>query len=191
MPDVVFATFPATYAGAMHADDANAPVSPAADWKPLLAALANDASRAVFARVALGGVPVVDAEAWPARERRALQSWIRLGVVVEHEGRCAVDPAAFRRALAEGAAPRRTAGPDRFLDQGRVVQMPAGPADRVQLLEWVRDRVFRGDETLTEERVNDRLVVLHDDVAMLRRHLVDAGLAERSADGTRYRAVRS
>ncbi len=38
---------------------------------------------------------------------------------------------------------------------------------------------FRRDENLTEERVNDRLVVLHDDVAMLRRYLVDEGFLDR------------
>ncbi len=45
-------------------------------------------------------------------------------------------------------------------------------------------------EILTERAVNDRLAAIVDDVAAMRRYLVDAGLLERSRDGGAYSRAR-
>ena len=43
-----------------------------------------------------------------------------------------------------------------------------------------------GVEVLTEREVNERLLAHSDDVAVLRRYLVDYRLVERRSDGTEY-----
>jgi hypothetical protein len=64
--------------------------------------------------------------------------------------------------------------------------MPAAPAERTELLRWVRDHALEPGEVLTEAELNQRLRVFHPDVAMLRRYLVDESLVERTPAGTEY-----
>lgn len=93
-------------------------------------------------------------------------------------------------------APRRRAdGVERFLDaSGRIDRYPQRDADRRALLAWVADRAFPGGEVLAEREVNERLAPFAPggDVAVLRRHLVDHELLERTRSGSQYaRASRS
>jgi hypothetical protein len=75
---------------------------------------------------------------------------------------------------------------DRFLEEGRLVRMPARAGDRRAVLEHLGTRVLATGETLSEVEVNARLVEITDDVAGLRRALVDEGLISRTADGSAY-----
>lgn len=57
------------------------------------------------------------------------------------------------------------------------------------LLQWVSDSVFSEKEVLTEREVNSRLRPYTEDIAVLRRYLVDYRLVERRSDGTEYAAT--
>ncbi|MEO8529237.1 MAG: DUF2087 domain-containing protein [Pseudolysinimonas sp.] len=70
---------------------------------------------------------------------------------------------------------------------GRIDRYPRRLVERGLLLRWIAERAFHADERLTEAEVNDRLMVYADDVATLRRYLVDHQLLDRDADGSRYR----
>jgi hypothetical protein len=102
------------------------------------------------------------------------------------DGALTLTPAVFRELLSEGKRETKT-GIQRFLVDGRISTYPAAPSERGALLRWVRDQVITPDEALSEPEMNDRLAKFHDDVAVLRRYLVDFGLVERHFDGTEYR----
>lgn len=75
---------------------------------------------------------------------------------------------------------------NRWLTDGRIRVYPRRPADRLALLEHVVSRSLGGDEGLSEPELNDRLRAFTDDVATLRRYLVDFRLVVRSPDGGVY-----
>lgn len=84
---------------------------------------------------------------------------------------------------------RRGAGVERFLDAtGRIDRYPVKDADRLDLWRWVAERALPRGEVWTEKQINERLAALAPggDVAVLRRHLVDAGLLERTRSGSEY-----
>ncbi|WP_193752646.1 DUF2087 domain-containing protein [Microbacterium testaceum] len=83
-------------------------------------------------------------------------------------------------------APARREGVDRFLEDGRVVGMPARATDRQALLEHLATRVLAPGDTVSEAEINARLAGVTDDVAGLRRAFVDHGLLVRTADGSVY-----
>ena len=58
-----------------------------------------------------------------------------------------------------------------FNKRGDLVSMPVKEPLRVQLLTWIASTLPAGD--LAETEINAALRPLHDDVAMLRRYLVD------------------
>lgn len=68
-----------------------------------------------------------------------------------------------------------------FIRDGRLTSIPAKPRKRELLLPYVLDTCFPEDRTYEEGEVNQRLALLHRDVAALRRHLVDGGLMTRDA----------
>lgn len=68
-----------------------------------------------------------------------------------------------------------------YLEDGRLTTIPAHEKKRLIILRWLRDRVFTEDREYPEKEVNQRLALFHPDVASLRRGIVDAGLASRSA----------
>ncbi|MEW1982001.1 DUF2087 domain-containing protein [Citricoccus sp. NPDC079358] len=181
-------------------DPANTPAAPsphpsdaAPDWKPILAALGKEAARAVFARAALGTLDPVARGDLTTKEQKSVEGWLKLGILTEDDiGSVTVDGNALRApltALAASGTGKARAGVGRFLVAGhgpRIEAMPASPAERTEVLRWVRDHALGVDEVLTEAQLNQRLHVFHPDVAMLRRHLVDASLLERTATGTEY-----
>lgn len=65
-----------------------------------------------------------------------------------------------------------------FDKHGDLVQMPVKEPLRVELLTWIAS-TLPADRDLTEIDVNAALRPIHDDVAMLRRCLVDYRLVER------------
>ena len=80
----------------------------------------------------------------------------------------------------------------RFLVRGEdtIDRYPRRQEDRRLLLQWNAGRTFDAGDDLSESEVNLRLLRYTEDVAVLRRYLVDFGLLERAADGTAYRRVR-
>lgn len=81
----------------------------------------------------------------------------------------------------------------RFLDaSGHIDRYPASTGERRDLLTWVAERAIGADEVLAEAEVNERLAPYapRDDVAALRRHLIDHALLSRTASGSQYARVR-
>lgn len=152
------------------------------DWRAVLALLANPDTRAAFAEV-------VAPEPLPAAQRaRAVQRLVAAGLLEPGpDGRPVVAEARLRAAL-RAAAPPPVTGPERFLSAaGRIVDYPSRWSDREQVLQLVVSRTVDIGEELTEGELGERLLRVGDDVATLRRYLVDARLLERSPDGRSYR----
>ncbi|USQ75597.1 DUF2087 domain-containing protein [Ornithinimicrobium cryptoxanthini] len=70
-----------------------------------------------------------------------------------------------------------------FNKAGQLVSMPVKPQLRLDLLTWIGS-TLPADRELTETEINAHLRAIDDDVAMLRRYLVDHGLVERPVPGT-------
>jgi hypothetical protein len=68
-----------------------------------------------------------------------------------------------------------------FVKDGRLMSIPAKPRKRELLLPYLLDLAFPDDRDYEEREVNQRLALLHRDVAALRRYLVDGGLMTRDA----------
>lgn len=154
-------------------------------WRGVIAALLNPDLRAVLAE-ALASDPLTD-----ARRARAARRLQEIGLVRGHGDRLVFDEAFVRELLAENA-PARPTGPHRFLDgAGRIARYPVQEADRLELLRWVAAQAFRPDEVLSERATNERLGRFTDDVAALRRHLIDAEVLERTRSGSEYALVAS
>ncbi|RZS59539.1 hypothetical protein EV141_0768 [Microcella putealis] len=156
-------------------------------WRPIIAALAKPHSREAAARLMLGATLDDAVEPLPlAKCDRVAETLRAAGLVDPETGR--FDDRVVARILAVNAvAPRR--GVDRYLVGGRIAQYPANPDARRELLSEVARRAFRPDEVLNERAINERLAVFSDDVAVLRRYLVDQELLERRADGSEYALV--
>ena len=79
--------------------------------------------------------------------------------------------------------PRRLTDQERviraFVRDGRLTSIPAKPKKRDQLLPYILDLAFPEDRDYEEKEVNQRLALLHPDVAALRRYLVDGRLMSR------------
>ncbi len=152
------------------------------DARRILALLANPRAREAYARIVLGqSRPPAN-----SAERRALERLIESGLVTENGTTLAAPVEPLEGAL--GALPRREKreGLERFLEGERIAQYPANPGARVELLEWVARRAMDPGEVLDERSLGERLARHTDDVAVLRRYLVDAGLLLRTRSGSSY-----
>jgi hypothetical protein len=160
----------------------------AADWRPIVAALANAEARRLFAEIELGRpLDEVGADLSPSRRRRALDALTRGGLVTIAGDAASIDADRFARALREAPARPPRTGVDRFLDAaGRIDRYPSSAADRTALFEHIADAVLPLGETLTEAELGERLQRFGADTALLRRHLVDAGMLTRTATGSAY-----
>ncbi|MFT2712535.1 DUF2087 domain-containing protein [Clavibacter sp. Sh2126] len=158
------------------------------DPRRIAAVLADAEMRAAYARVVLGS-SLDDALAHlsPARRTKAARALTGSGLVAVAEDDTATAPdAVFRAILAQQPAIPPAQGVERFLRDGRIAQWPASPADLDDLLRHVVAQVLDPDEVLDEKALTARLVRLTDDHALLRRHLVDAGLVLRTRSGSEY-----
>ncbi|WOF23759.1 DUF2087 domain-containing protein [Microbacterium betulae] len=157
-------------------------------WRPVAAALANDDARRVWAGLVMGRtIEEAAASLSPSRRARVVGQLVAAGLVREGDDHAA-DGDVFRRLLAKAAPPPRPTGAERFLtSSGRVDRYPSALAEREELLRLVAARAMSPGETVAEPAPNERLRVLADDVALLRRHLVDHGILERARDGSSYR----
>lgn len=158
------------------------------DPRRLAAVLADPEMRAAYARVVLGS-PLDDAlgHLSPARRRKAATALTGSGLVaVAADGTASAPDAVFRAILAQQPATPPAQGVERFLRDGRIDRWPASPADLDALLRHVVAQVLDPDEVLDEKALTERLLRLTDDHALLRRHLVDAGLVLRTRSGSEY-----
>ncbi|WP_461025037.1 DUF2087 domain-containing protein [Trueperella pyogenes] len=71
----------------------------------------------------------------------------------------------------------------------RLKKFPSRPTERYLVLEFLAKRLFSPKKDLHESQVNERLKVVTDDFATLRRYLIDANLLTRQADGSSYRSA--
>lgn len=157
-------------------------------WRPLVAALANDRVREAFARLTLGA-SADDALGGlsPSRRRHVVETMRRAGLVTDD---LRADGEAFARVLASAPAAVRPTGVARYLSrEGRVIGYPSNPDERRELLTLLAARILAPGEILDERGINECLEAVTDDVAALRRHLVDHDLVERTRSGTEYALV--
>jgi hypothetical protein len=68
-----------------------------------------------------------------------------------------------------------------FFREGRLVSIPAQDRKKLVVLRHLLDLCFPEDRAYPEREVNQRLALLHPDVAALRRQLVDFRLMTREA----------
>lgn len=156
-------------------------------WRPLIAVLAHPETRRVVAELMLGTTLETATEGLsPSRRRRATEAIVRSGIISADTGDYCPD--VFRAVLDSATTPTRQ-GIERFVEGTRIRQYPANLGERGMLLQWVSDSVFSEKEVLTEREVNSRLRPYTEDIAVLRRYLVDYRLVERRSDGTEYAAT--
>ncbi len=153
-------------------------------WQAVIAMLANTDTRAVLAEY-LGD----DSLGFAARER-ARTRLVGAGLLVDDgAGGWVVAEDRLRATLQASAAPQ-SSGPERFLTaDGRLMGYPSKVPDRLALLQLLGPRVLAADDDIDEATLNERLAQLTDDVATLRRYLVEAEVVERRPDGSGYRLV--
>jgi len=73
-----------------------------------------------------------------------------------------------------------------YFSHGRLTSLPPTLSDRYALLGELLARFLALDGLVEEDAVNRRLAVVTDDVASVRRMLVDTGWLERDRAGTTY-----
>lgn len=167
-------------------DETGAAEAAGADWRPVVAALANRDARVVWAGLVARGE--VDAGLGAARTRRALELLERVGLVRRAGDSAVAVDAVFRTLLAASAATRpKSTGVERFLrPDGRIDRFPSSADDRDALLRMIAEAVLGDDEVIREGPLTERLAERSDDPVALRRYLVDAGLVVRTRSGSEY-----
>jgi hypothetical protein len=163
---------------------------PANSWRPLVAALADDRAREVYALLVLGqSVDAPLSGLSPGKRRRVLDSLQAAGLISPVDGGWRAESDIFGVALAAAAAPARPDGVARFFTEGRLSTYPSRAADRREVLAHIATRLLGPNETVAEAEITDRLAEITDDPASMRRYLVDAGLLARTRDGSAYTAA--
>jgi hypothetical protein len=179
------------------ADPGEDPAAPVPDAGTIVGLLADDDRRRVFAALVLGGSTLDEVRAATGlTSRRAATALARLVsgdlVVRSHEGEHVLLGEAFRLA-AMAAAPDRPA-PDptddvpeddarilrRYFRGGRLTQIPSQRARLCVVLDRLAQEFDVGSR-YSERQVNAILRRFHEDVASLRRFLVDEGFLDRAA----------
>jgi hypothetical protein len=162
----------------------------------VLGRLADERRLQAFAAVALGASSLAEvsdrAGLGESATARALAQLAGAQLVRQGKNGLEVDLATFAHAARAASTPRRRpslgdATPEQaavvrnfVTDDGRLRALPARESKRRLVLEWVADR-FEPDRRYPEREVNGTLIDVYDDVASLRRNLVDEGLLEREA----------
>ncbi|MBN9613895.1 MAG: DUF2087 domain-containing protein [Actinobacteria bacterium] len=161
----------------------------------MIAALANDDARELVARLVIdeGVTDYLDGLS-PSRRRHILAMLRTAGMLGDAEeggsGAPRLNVAVFRELLAQRPA-RRREGVERFMRNGRILNYPSHAGERAELLRWIAEQAFSYGEVLSEAEVNERLRPFADEIAVLRRYLVDFSIIERAADGTEYALIRA
>jgi hypothetical protein len=156
------------------------------DAYTLVSLLADDDRRRVAAALVLGAASVDDVRAQTGLGARAAATAVaRLvdgGLVVRgDDGTLHLLGGAFRQATIAAAPERPTPDPDgACFVEGRLVRIPTKRAQKLAVLDRLAQE-FEVGVRYTEIQVNAALRRFHDDVAALRRYLVDDGFLDRDA----------
>lgn len=162
----------------------------------VLGRLADERRLRALSAVALGASSVSETAARAGlsddEAARALAHLVGAGIIHQGEQGLEVELDTFARAARAAATPRTRAdlsdaSPEQaallrnFVDgDGRITALPARAGKRRLVLEYVAGR-FEADREYREREVNGLLLSVYDDVATLRRYLVDEGLLERES----------
>ncbi|PJJ69283.1 hypothetical protein CLV28_2748 [Sediminihabitans luteus] len=174
-----------------HADEKHADKKHGVNaWRQVVAALADDGRLALF-----GALVTAAAQDAPLRredlstdQRRRLAPLVAAGIVADDAGGLVPRPGRFRELLvaASSAEPVPAAGPERFLVAGRLESMPRRRDDRDAVVRLLATAALPLQEPTDERSLMRVLAGLADDPVGLRRAMVDAGLVQRTADGSSY-----
>ncbi len=74
-----------------------------------------------------------------------------------------------------------------FIVDGRLASIPAREKKRLVVLRHLAETIFQPDRDYSEKEANQRLAVMHRDVAALRRYLVVHGFMQRAGGIYRLR----
>jgi hypothetical protein len=157
-------------------------------WQQVLAALANEKLRIVFAELVLEDARRRGIVVPGPKRTKALDQLAAAGLAVREDG-WSPNPSIFRTLLEASGGAARKEGIERFLVAGRIDQYPANKRQRHELLQWIAGQAFTPGEELSEKDVNERLGRYASDHVTLRRYLVDAELLERTRAGSAYSPV--
>jgi len=154
----------------------------AGTWIQVAAGLKNPSMRQLLGAV-LSGTTIP--EKLGKAQLKDLARWQKIGLLGQ-DGQ--LNEQLLEKTLSSASAQKADqSGIQRFFAGPRLQTLPAKPADRHEVLIYVRDAVIGAEEQLREEQLNERLRVFHPDVALLRRYMVDHALLLRTADGSSYR----
>ncbi|PCC28974.1 hypothetical protein CIK76_09745 [Glutamicibacter sp. BW80] len=154
-------------------------------WIEIAAGLKNQSMRTALGLVLAGAQEQLNDS---ARTSKDLQRWAKIGLLTAHDGRWQLNDELLDDTLAAAVdSNTQRAGVMRYFTGPRLNALPARPADRLEVMLHIRDHVLFTGESLREDQLNERLRVIHEDVALLRRYLVDHELVHRDLDGSRYR----
>ncbi|MEU4625911.1 DUF2087 domain-containing protein [Actinoplanes sp. NPDC023801] len=78
-----------------------------------------------------------------------------------------------------------------YFSHGRLVSLPPTLSERAQQMAELFARFIAVDGVLTEAEINQRIAPAADDVAAVRRMLVESGWLERDRAGTSYGSART
>jgi hypothetical protein len=154
----------------------------------------------VFAALALGAPTVADIARMTSLDLRAVEKALsRLvagDLVTATDGVYRLVTEDILSAAREAAARRPVEDPDappavaeilrRFMRNGRLARIPMTRSKRLVVLDYLVQN-FEPGRRYAEKAVNEMLREFHDDVASLRRYMVDEGLLDREA-GEYWRA---
>jgi hypothetical protein len=179
------------------ADPSEDQAAPVPDAGAIIGLLADEDRRRVFAALVLGGSTLEDVRAstglTPRRAATALARLVDGDLVVRSDqGEHVLLGEAFRLA-AMAAAPERPP-PDptddvpeddarilrRYFRGGRLTQIPSQRSRKIVILDRLAQEFDVGSR-YSERQVNAILRRFHEDVASLRRFLVDEGFLDRAA----------
>jgi hypothetical protein len=157
------------------------------EWRGLIALLLNEKTRLAFAEVVLEEAERKGKRLSDAERSKARAALVDAGVLAGAEPAPGVSREYLQRFLRRPGRGADGVGIERFLRKdGRIDRYPANQEQRRVLLAWIAGQVVAPGEVLEEPTFNARLVEYADDHVMLRRYLVDAGLVERTPDGSSY-----
>lgn len=154
-------------------------------WVEIAAGLKNQNMRKALGLVLAGEQDRLDGSTQNAKD---LQRWAKIGLLRQENEHWQLNEQLLSDTLAAASATNtQRTGILRFFTDSRLNALPARPAERHAVMLHIRDQVLAAEESLREDQLNERLAVIHEDVALLRRYMVDHGLVHRDAAGTDYR----
>ncbi|WP_115790067.1 DUF2087 domain-containing protein [Arthrobacter silvisoli] len=157
------------------------------EWRGLIALLLNEKTRIAFAEVVLEEAEREGKRLSALERSKARAALTDAGVLAGAEPVPGVSRDYLQRFLRRPGRAADGTGLDRFLRKdGRIDRYPANQEQRRLLLAWIAGQVLAPGEVLDEPVFSARLLEYADDHVMLRRYLVDAGLVQRTPDGSTY-----